>query len=702
MSWGMVCNNTAMQYDNKRKIISNFAQTLKRNGLRAESKERLQQKPFNSKGHKKVGVNSLLLTGKPVLPIKHHTMEPLKHECGVAMVRLLKPLDFYQQKYGTWMYGLNKLYLMMEKQHNRGQEGAGLASVKMNAAPGEEFFFRERALGTTAIEEIFKAVHGNFKNFENKQLADAQFASRHIPFAGEIYMGHLRYSTTGKSGLSYVHPFMRRNNWRAKNLCICANFNMTNVEEIFEEIASKGQHPRMVSDTYILLEQLGHRLDRESERNFVEAQKMGLEGTEITKYIEDHINVANILKQAAPIWDGGYVLCGVTGSGEMFTLRDPWGIRPAFWYKDDELLVVASERPVIQTSLDLEAEEIHELKPGEGLIMSKDGKFRTEQILTPKNLAACSFERVYFSRGSDKDIYQERKALGRTLVAPILKAVDGELDQTVFSYIPNTAEAAYYGLLEGFDNFLNKQKMEAIAALGANPDIKTVAKILDRRIRSEKIAWKDIKMRTFIAEGNSRNDLAAHVYDITYGSVEAGKDNLVVIDDSIVRGTTLRESIIRILDRLHPKRIVVVSSSPQVRFPDYYGIDMSHMDEFIAFKAAIALTLEQGGETRLKDIYRRCKEQENLPKEQIKNFVKEVYAPFSDDDISKKMAELLRPNGVTTEIHIVYQSLEGLHKACPTSPGDWYFSGDYPTPGGTKRVNQAFIDYYEANFPNKN
>lgn len=403
---------------------------------------------------------------------------------------------------------------------------------------------------------------------------------------------------------------------------------MTNVEEIFEEIASKGQHPRMVSDTYILLEQLGHRLDRESERNFVEAQKMGLEGTEITKYIEDHINVANILKQAAPIWDGGYVLCGVTGSGEMFTLRDPWGIRPAFWYKDDELLVVASERPVIQTSLDLEAEEIHELKPGEALIMSKDGKFRTEQILTPKNLAACSFERVYFSRGSDKDIYQERKALGRTLVAPVLKAVDGELDQTVFSYIPNTAEAAYYGLLEGFDNFLNKQKMEAIAALGANPDIKTVAKILDRRIRSEKIAWKDIKMRTFIAEGNSRNDLAAHVYDITYGSVEAGKDNLVVIDDSIVRGTTLRESIIRILDRLHPKRIVVVSSSPQVRFPDYYGIDMSHMDEFIAFKAAIALTLEQGGETRLKDIYRRCKEQENLPKEQIKNFVKEVYAPF--------------------------------------------------------------------------
>ena len=433
----------------------------------------------------------------------------------------------------------------------------------------------------------------------------------------------------------------------------------------------------------------------------MEAQKKGLEGTAITQYIEDHINVANILKQSAPIWDGGYVLCGVTGSGEMFTLRDPWGIRPAFWYKDDEILVVASERPVIQTSLDLEAEQVHELKPGEGLIMNKSGEFHTEQILKPKNLAACSFERVYFSRGSDKDIYRERKELGRTLVEPILKAVNQELDHTVFSYIPNTAEAAYYGLLEGFDNYLNQQKTETIAALGPNPDIKTISEILDRRVRSEKIAWKDIKMRTFIAEGNSRNDLAAHVYDITYGSVQPNVDNLVVIDDSIVRGTTLRESIIRILDRLHPKRIVVVSSSPQVRYPDYYGIDMARMDEFIAFKAAIALTIEQHHEARLEQIYKRCKAQENLPKEQVINYVKDVYAPFSDDDISKKMVDLLRPSGVSTEIHIVYQSLEGLHHACPTSPGDWYFSGNYPTPGGTKRVNQAFIDYYESHFLNK-
>ena len=622
-------------------------------------------------------------------------MEPLKHECGVAMVRLLKPLEYYQQKYGTWMYGLNKLYLMMEKQHNRGQEGAGLACVKMAAAPGEEFFFRERALGTNAIQEIFGAVHNAFRSYSQEQLGDARFAGRHLPFAGEIYMGHLRYSTTGKSGLSYVHPFMRRNNWRAKNLCICANFNMTNVEEIFESIADKGQHPRMVSDTYILLEQLGHRLDRESERLFQEAMGLGLENLAITRYIEDHINIANVLRLSAPIWDGGYVLCGVTGSGEMFTLRDPWGIRPAFWYKDEEVMVVASERPVIQTSLDIDADDVHELQPGEALFVNKCGGFRTEQILQPKNYAACSFERVYFSRGSDKDIYQERKELGRTLVAPILKAVNGELDNTVFSYIPNTAEAAYYGLLSGFDDYLNRQKIEEIAKLGNHSDEENLRRILSRRIRAEKVAWKDIKMRTFIAEGNSRNDLAAHVYDITYGSVRSGVDNLVVIDDSIVRGTTLRESIIRILDRLHPRRIVVVSSSPQVRFPDYYGIDMAHMDEFIAFKAAVALICDRGQEQRLKDIYTRCKAQEYLPKEEVVNYVQEIYEPFTQEEISRKMVDLLRPDGVSTEIHIVYQSLEGLHKACPHSPGDWYFSGNYPTPGGVKRVNRAFIDYYE-------
>lgn len=625
-------------------------------------------------------------------------MEPLKHECGVAMVRLLKPLSYYEKKYGTWMYGLNKLCLLMEKQHNRGQEGAGLACVKMQAAPGEEFMFRQRGLGSGAIQEIFGNVHKEFNGFTSEQLHDADFSARYVPFAGEIYMGHLRYSTTGKSGLSYVHPFLRRNNWRAKNLCICANFNMTNVPEIFDVIAVKGQHPRMVSDTYILLEQLGHRLDRESERCFEEAKAKGLENTDITRYIEDHINLSNVLKQSAPVWDGGYVLCGVTGSGELFSMRDPWGIRPAFYYKDDEVLVIASERPVIQTTLDVEAEEVHELLPGQGIFMTKEGVMHTEQVLEAKNYAACSFERVYFSRGSDVDIYRERKELGRTLVEPILKAVNGEIDNTVLGYVPNTAEAAYYGMLQGFNEYLNKEKANEIEALGANITHDKLHAILSRRIRSEKVAWKDIKMRTFIAEGNSRNDLAAHVYDVTYGSVRAGVDNLVVIDDSIVRGTTLRESIIRIMDRLHPKRIVVVSSSPQVRYPDYYGIDMARMEEFIAFRAAIALHKDRGLEQRLDEIYAKCKAQENLPKEQVVNYVREVYKPFTSEEISEKMAEMLRPEGVTTEIHIVYQSLDGLHKACPHSPGDWYFSGHYPTPGGNKRVNEAFIHYYEHNY----
>ncbi|MBS7407580.1 MAG: amidophosphoribosyltransferase [Prevotellamassilia sp.] len=621
-------------------------------------------------------------------------METLKHECGVAMVRLLKPLKYYQEKYGTWAYGLNKLYLLMEKQHNRGQEGAGLAAVKMQAAPGEEFFYRERSLGTGAISEIFANVGRTLAPYSAEEMADADFAAQHIPFAGELYMGHLRYSTTGKSGLSYVHPFMRRNNWRAKNLCLCANFNMTNVDEIFKNIARNGQHPRMVSDTYILLEQLGHRLDRESERLFVEAQQKGLEGCDITQYIEQHIDMAHVLETAAPIWDGGYVVCGVTGSGEMFTLRDPWGIRPAFYYHDDEVLVVASERPVIQTAMATEAECVHELKPGQALIMNAAGQLRLQQIIEPKTFAACVFERVYFSRGSDKDIYRERKMLGRTLQKPILKAVEGEIDDTVFSYIPNTAESAYYGLIEGLEDLLSRQKAEQIKALNQPIDDAQLNRILSRRVRAEKVAWKDIKMRTFIAEGNSRSELAAHVYDITYGSVVSGKDNLVVIDDSIVRGTTLKESIIRILDRLHPKRIVVVSSSPQVKYPDYYGIDMAQMDEFIAFKAAIALTRERGEEKRLEDIYHRCKAEAAKPIAEV-NHVKDIYAHFSDEEISEKMAEMLRPEEVTTPIRIVYQTLEGLHEACPNSPGDWYFSGNYPTPGGTRRVCMAYADWYE-------
>ena len=614
------------------------------------------------------------------------------------MVRLLKPMSYYQEKYGTWLYGLNKLYLMMEKQHNRGQEGAGLACVKMAAAPGEEYMFRERALGSGAIQEIFANVHGRFRDYPKEQLEDAAHAERHIPFAGEIYMGHLRYSTTGKSGLSYVHPFLRRNNWRAKNLCICANFNMTNVDEIFGSIAASGQHPRMYSDTYIMLEQIGHRLDRESERLFQEAVGQGLTGTDITLYIEDHINLANVLRTSAPIWDGGYVLCGITGSGETMAMRDPWGIRPAFWYKDDEIMVLASERPVIQTTLDVEADTVHELRPGEAIFVDKRGEIRLEQIIEPKKYAACSFERVYFSRGSDCDIYRERKELGRLLVPAILDAIDGDLDNTVFSFIPNTAEAAFYGMLSGFDSYLNKQKIAAIKELQGNASDEELQRILSRKIRAEKVAWKDIKMRTFIAEGNSRNDLAAHVYDITYQSLRPFTDNLVIIDDSIVRGTTLRESIIRILDRLHPKRIVIVSSSPQVRFPDYYGIDMAQMNEFIAFKAAIELLKERGERKYVMDIYEKCKAQQDKPKEEIVNYVTAIYDPFTQEDISRKMAVMLRPAEIQAEVRIVYQSLEGLHRACPNHPGDWYFSGTYPTPGGNKKVNQAFIDYIEQFF----
>ena len=614
------------------------------------------------------------------------------------MVRLLKPMSYYQEKYGTWLYGLNKLYLMMEKQHNRGQEGAGLACVKMAAAPGEEYMFRERALGSGAIQEIFANVHGRFRDYPKEQLEDAAYAERHIPFAGEIYMGHLRYSTTGKSGLSYVHPFLRRNNWRAKNLCICANFNMTNVDEIFGSIAASGQHPRMYSDTYIMLEQIGHRLDRESERLFQEAVGQGLTGTDITLYIEDHINLANVLRTSAPIWDGGYVLCGITGSGETMAMRDPWGIRPAFWYKDDEIMVLASERPVIQTTLDVEADTVHELRPGEAIFVDKRGEIRLEQIIEPKKYAACSFERVYFSRGSDCDIYRERKELGRLLVPAILDAIDDDLDNTVFSFIPNTAEAAFYGMLSGFDSYLNKQKIAAIKELQGNASDEELQRILSRKIRAEKVAWKDIKMRTFIAEGNSRNDLAAHVYDITYQSLRPFTDNLVIIDDSIVRGTTLRESIIRILDRLHPKRIVIVSSSPQVRFPDYYGIDMAQMNEFIAFKAAIELLKDRGERKYIMDIYEKCKAQQDKPKEEIVNYVTAIYDPFTQEDISRKMAVMLRPAEIQAEVRIVYQSLEGLHRACPNHPGDWYFSGTYPTPGGNKKVNQAFIDYIEQVF----
>lgn len=617
-------------------------------------------------------------------------MEQLKHECGVAMIRLRKPLAYYQEKYGTWMYGLNKLYLLMEKQHNRGQEGAGLACVKLSAEPGEEFIYRERAMGSGAISEIFANVHNQINSYNTEhgvaskeQLADPDFAERFVPYAGELYMGHLRYSTTGKSGMSYVHPFLRRNNWRARNLCLCGNFNMTNVPEIFDGLKAIGQHPRIYSDTYIMLEQIGHRLDRESERLYKQAEEQGLRGMEITDYIEHHMDMSNVLRQAAPTWDGGFVICGLTGSGESFAIRDPWGIRPAFWYADEEVMIVASERPVIQTTFNLEVNQIHELMPGEALMMTHDGELRLQQLLEPKRLQACSFERIYFSRGSDQDIYRERKELGRLLYPAVYEAIHGEVEDTVFSFIPNTAETAYYGLCEGFEEHHG-------------------------HVRREKVVHKDIKLRTFITESESRNDLAAHVYDITYGSVRAGVDNLVVIDDSIVRGTTLKESIIRILDRLHPKRLVIVSSSPQIRYPDYYGIDMSRMSEFIAFKAAIEL-LQAGeapepaghaggtsfGEALVRQVYGQCVAQSNLPSSEMQNYVRQIYEPFTDQQIADKMAQMLRAAGVTTEIHIVFQTIEDLHRAIPNHPGDWYFSGDYPTPGGLRLLNQAYIDWYE-------
>lgn len=628
-------------------------------------------------------------------------MEIIKHECGVAMVRLLKPLEYYRQKYGTWMYGLNKMYLMMEKQHNRGQEGAGIACVKLDAASGEEYMFRERALGTGAITEIFQNIQGKFADLSKDELNDAVFAKKCLPFAGDIYMGHLRYSTTGKSGLSYVHPFLRRNNWRSRNLAVCGNFNLTNVDEVFAKITSEGQHPRRYADTYIILEQLGHRLDREVEHLYEKYVAEGMTGIDVTRAIENSVDMSHVLRQASKDWDGGYVMCGITGSGESFAVRDPWGIRSAFWYMDDEVMVLASERPVIQTVLNVAADQVTELQPGQALLVNRSGNMKLVQINEPKNKRACSFERIYFSRGSDVDIYRERKEMGKLLIPSILKAIDYDVEHTVFSFIPNTAEVAFYGMLEGLDNYLNQQKVEQIEkAVRSGAAHEEISRILSKRIRSEKVAIKDIKLRTFIAEGNSRNDLAAHVYDITYGSLNAGVDNLVIIDDSIVRGTTLKQSIISILDRLKPKKIVIVSSSPQVRYPDYYGIDMASMNQFIAFKATIALLKERGMEQVITDVYNKCKAQLLCPKERFVNYVKEIYAPFSDEEIAAKMVEILKSDNVNAKVQIVYQTLEGLHKACPNHSGDWYFSGDYPTQGGMKLVNQAFIDYVENEIKN--
>lgn len=622
------------------------------------------------------------------------SMEILKHECGIAMVRLLKPLNYYEEKYGTSQYGLNKLYLLMEKQHNRGQEGAGIGCVNLKARPGNEYVYRERGLGSGAISEIFDNAR--------KRIIAAQESNEdtnNLPFLGEIYMGHLRYSTTGKHGISYVHPFLRRNNWKSRNLLLCGNFNITNVEEVFSKVVEEGQHPRIYSDTVILLEQIGYYLDKENQRLYDKFKAEGFDGVALTNKIEDNIDIANVIKEPSKTWDGGFVICGADGSGDIFILRDPNGIRPCFYYLDDEVFVAASERPVIQTAMNVKIGDIKELEPGEAIMVSKHGKVTIKQILPKLDNQKCSFERIYFSRGSDADIYKERKLLGKNLTEKILKAVDYDLDNTILSFIPNTAEVAYIGMCEGVDEYEKKLQCKEILKLDSHapgfPD--KIKEILNKRVRKEKIAIKDIKLRTFIAEGKSRNELAAHVYDVTYGQVKNDVDNLVIIDDSIVRGTTLKQSIVRILDRLHPKRIVVVSSSPQVRYPDYYGIDMSRMAEFCAFRAAIALIQERGMGDLITSTYKKCKAQEDWKKEDVVNYVKEIYAPFTDEEISNKIAEMITGPEIKAEVKLVYQSIEGLHNAIPNHPGDWYFSGNYPTPGGNKMVNQAFINWYEGN-----
>lgn len=622
------------------------------------------------------------------------SMEILKHECGIAMVRLLKPLNYYEEKYGTSQYGLNKLYLLMEKQHNRGQEGAGIGCVNLKARPGNEYVYRERGLGSGAISEIFDNAR--------KRIIAAQESNEdtnNLPFLGEIYMGHLRYSTTGKHGISYVHPFLRRNNWKSRNLLLCGNFNITNVEEVFSKVVEEGQHPRIYSDTVILLEQIGYYLDKENQRLYDKFKAEGFDGVALTNKIEDNIDIANVIKEPSKTWDGGFVICGADGSGDIFILRDPNGIRPCFYYLDDEVFVAASERPVIQTAMNVRIGDIKELEPGEAIMVSKHGKVTIKQILPKLDNQKCSFERIYFSRGSDADIYKERKLLGKNLTEKILKAVDYDLDNTILSFIPNTAEVAYIGMCEGVDEYEKELQCKEILKLDSHapgfPD--KIKEILNQRVRKEKIAIKDIKLRTFIAEGKSRNELAAHVYDVTYGQVKNDVDNLVIIDDSIVRGTTLKQSIVRILDRLHPKRIVVVSSSPQVRYPDYYGIDMSRMAEFCAFRAAIALIQERGMGELITSTYKKCKAQEDWKKEDVVNYVKEIYAPFTDEEISDKIAEMITGPEIKAEVKLVYQSIEGLHNAIPNHPGDWYFSGNYPTPGGNKMVNQAFINWYEGN-----
>lgn len=624
--------------------------------------------------------------------------DQIKHECGIALIRLLKPLSYYYEKYGSWKYGLNKLYLLMEKQHNRGQDGAGAVCVKNNLAPGNAYINRFRSVEQNPILDVFNQINAPLQQakWDQIDIENPEWAYNNFPFAGELYLGHLRYGTFGKNSIDFVHPVMRQNNWKSRNLVLAGNFNLTNTDELFKVLVGLGQHPKAYTDTVTALEKVGHFLDEENQLLFRRYKNEGNSNDEISRRIEENIDIQNILERATKDWDGGYAIAGLIGHGDAFVVRDPWGIRPAHYYHDDEILVVASERPVIQTVMNVHAYEVNEVNPGEALIVKKDGWVSKEMIRVPHKRTSCSFERIYFSRGSDKDIYKERKELGRLLSPIILKTIDYDYENTVFSFIPNTSETAFYGMVEGIRNHLVDWKIDQIKTKNGSLHNDEIKRIISFEPRVEKIAIKDVKLRTFIADDASRDDLVAHVYDVTYGIIKNNEDTLVIIDDSIVRGTTLKNSILKILDRLHPKKIIVVSSAPQIRYPDCYGIDMAQLDKFIAFNAAIALLKDTGREKVIDEVYAKCKEQENLPKEEMVNYVREIYKPFTAKEVSAKIAELLKPADCEAEVEIVYQSIENLHKACPNDLGDWYFTGNYPTPGGNRVVNGSFINFVEG------
>ena len=621
--------------------------------------------------------------------------DTIKHECGIALIRLLKPLEYYKEKYGSAFYGVNKMYLMLEKQHNRGQDGAGVASIKLNMQPGERYISRIRSNEAQPVQDIFTRINQRInEGFKaNRALKDnVALQKRELPYIGEVIMGHVRYGTFGKNSIENVHPFLRENNWIYRNLIMAGNFNMTNVNELFENLVHLGQHPKDKTDTVIVMEGIGHFLDDEVEKLYLQLKEEGYTKQEASPFIAERLNIERILKRAAKYWDGGYAMEGMIGNGDAFVLRDPAGIRPAFYYRDEEVVVVASERPAIQTVFNVKYENVHELPPGNAIIIKKSGEVTVKEILTPRARKACSFERIYFSRGSDQDIYRERKMLGKLLFPRIAQAIDHNLKDTVFAYIPNTAETSYLGLIEAAEQYLNEQKAKQLATATESD----ILRILSEKVRTEKVAIKDVKLRTFITEDSSRDDLVAHVYDITYGSVQKG-DTLVIIDDSIVRGTTLKKSILSILGRLEPKKIVIVSSAPQIRYPDCYGIDMARLEDLVAFQAALALHHQRGTYHIIKEVYEKCLTQVALSDDKVVNYVKEVYAPFSDEEISDKIRDLLLPKNFTSEVAVIFQTVDNLHKACPKNLGDWYFTGDYPTNGGNRVVNRAFINFYEGN-----